>query len=81
MNEAVFRIEQVAKALGDLCNEVTFLGGAVLPLLITDPAAGPVRPTKDVDVIVEAMSYGQYARFEAHLRAQGWQNVPDVICR
>jgi hypothetical protein len=33
-----------------------FVGGAVVDLLITDPAAPYARSTKDVDVIVEAAS-------------------------
>lgn len=39
--------------LGPLCNEIVFLGGCTTGLLITDPAAPPIRETKDIDVIVE----------------------------
>ena len=46
----------VAKALGALTDEVVFVGGAVVGLLLTDPAAPRPRPTKDVDVIVEVAS-------------------------
>ena len=30
---------------------VVFVGGAAVTLWITDPAAPPVRPTNDVDVV------------------------------
>jgi len=30
---------QVARGLGDLCPEVVFVGGAVVELFVTDPAA------------------------------------------
>lgn len=43
----------VAERLGDVVEDVVFLGGAIVELLITDPAATVARPTKDVDVIVE----------------------------
>jgi len=46
----------VARRLGSMRDEVTFLGGASTSLLITDPAYPQVRPTLDVDVIVEIAS-------------------------
>lgn len=42
---------QVAEALGDLRERLVFVGGCATALLITDPAAAPVRATKDVDTI------------------------------
>jgi len=39
-------IHHVAMRLGDLVDSVVFLGGATTTLLITDTAAGDVRPTK-----------------------------------
>ena len=46
-------LELAAAALGELRDEVVFVGGATVGLWITDPAAPPPRPTVDVDVIVE----------------------------
>ena len=34
---------RVAEGLGDLREQVTFVGGCATALLITDPAAAPVR--------------------------------------
>jgi hypothetical protein len=39
-------LERGAAALGDLVDEVVFVGGATVTLWITDPAAPPPRPTK-----------------------------------
>ncbi len=50
----------VAEALGDLREDVVFVGGATVGLLITDQAAPTVRPTKDVDVVIEVASYADY---------------------
>jgi len=38
--------------LGDLVDEMAFIGGCATGLLITDAAAPPIRVTKDVDAIV-----------------------------
>jgi hypothetical protein len=41
-----------ADKLQPLLERIAFVGGCVTGLLISDPAAAPVRPTLDVDVIV-----------------------------
>ncbi|HEX6666307.1 MAG TPA: nucleotidyl transferase AbiEii/AbiGii toxin family protein [Solirubrobacterales bacterium] len=74
-------LEQAAAALGDLVDEVVFVGGATITLWITDPAAPPPRPTKDVDVIVEVATRSAYYAFEDRLRAIGFRNDKQVICR
>ena len=74
-------LERGAAALEELIDEVVFVGGATLPLWITDPAAPPVRPTKDVDVIVEVATRRDYYKFEKRLRALGFVNHDTVICR
>jgi hypothetical protein len=51
------RLRLVALALGDLCEEVVFVGGAVVGILLSDPAAERPRATDDVDTIVEVRSY------------------------
>ncbi|MGH9764461.1 MAG: hypothetical protein ACREAC_26810 [Blastocatellia bacterium] len=53
----------MAARLKQLLPEIVFVGGCTTGLLITDPAASPVRATDDVDVIVEVASYAEYARF------------------
>jgi hypothetical protein len=66
-------IEFVARALGELREDVVFLGGAVVALLITDPGAAPVRFTADVDVIVDLSSKVAYDRLAQRLRALGFR--------
>ncbi len=74
-------LELGAAALGDLVEEVVFVGGATVVLWITDPAAPPPRPTKDVDVIVEVSSRSDYYAFEERLRQAGFRDEGTVICR
>ncbi|OIO61074.1 MAG: hypothetical protein COX57_04075 [Alphaproteobacteria bacterium CG_4_10_14_0_2_um_filter_63_37] len=73
----------VAERLGDMVGEVVFLGGCAVGLLLTDPAAPPVRATVDVDVIAELASTGAYHRFGERLRALGFRedSSDTVICR
>ncbi len=71
----VVMMELVAERLGDgLREQLVFVGGAVTGLLITDPAQPAIRPTEDVDLIVEATVRADYARVEKVLRAQGFAN-------
>jgi predicted nucleotidyltransferase len=78
-------IEEVAKALGPgLCARTAFVGGATTGLLVTDDFAREgVRFTDDVDLIIDIVSYGEWARFQEELRQRGFQVSPedDVICR
>ena len=79
-------IANVARALGDLREEVVFLGGSALFLLVTDPVVLPtIRPTEDVDVIIEVGSTLDYqVRLEPKLRSRGFSHVHDEdapLCR
>ncbi len=78
-------IADVAELLGDLRHDVVFVGGATVPLLVTDPAASPDRPTDDVDIVVEATSPVAYYALAGKLRALGFsedlRDDPPVICR
>lgn len=76
-------LEIVAKRLGALNEEVVFLGGCATALLISDPLSLDVRPTLDVDCIIDVISLGQYHKFENELIKRGFKKSmeDDVICR
>jgi hypothetical protein len=46
--------------LGELADDMVFLGGCATGLLISDPAAPPIRVTRDVDAIVQVLSRAEY---------------------
>lgn len=48
------QLEEVARRLGELLEELTLVGGCAAGLLITDAASASVRATLDVDMVVEA---------------------------
>ena len=52
-NRALF--ESVVRLLGPVLNELVFVGGCTTGLLLTDSAAGGIRPTTDVDAIVDVV--------------------------
>jgi predicted nucleotidyltransferase len=70
----IVQLQVVANGLGPLLQEVVFVGGATVSLYVTDPAATEVRPTDDVDCIIELASRGEYYALEDRLREMGFQN-------
>jgi hypothetical protein len=76
-------LERAADALGELRDEVVFVGGATVELWITDPAAPEVRPTYDVDVVVEVVGRRDYRAFEVRLGQHGFRHDQEsgVTCR
>ncbi len=72
-NPNLAQLVSAAAKLEPLLDKIAFVGGCVTGLLITDPASAPVRPTLDVDVIVEAASYAAFTILEAELRRIGFR--------
>ncbi|MBE0621045.1 MAG: hypothetical protein IH605_10665 [Burkholderiales bacterium] len=67
----VARVEVVAAALGDLCEELVFVGGCAASLLIDAPSAPPSRVTYDVDVIAEVAALSGYYALEKRFAERG----------
>ena len=53
-------VTRAVEQLGELADEMVFLGGCATGLLITDKAAPPIRQTVDVDTIVQVSSRAEY---------------------
>ena len=60
-------LEFVAEKLGNICDEVVFLGGCTTSLFVTDNATPDARYTLDVDCIVDVISLNQYYHLEKKL--------------
>jgi len=67
-------LQIVANGLGDLIDEVVFVGGAVAELYADDPASSDIRPTQDVDCTIELSSYKDQTELEDELRTKGFAN-------
>ncbi len=61
-----------AKLLRPVLDELVFVGGCATGLLISDEAAGEVRPTFDIDAIAEITSYLEYTTFGERLHKLGF---------
>ena len=51
------RFERVVRLLEPVLDALVFVDGCVTGLMITDPAAAGIRPTRDVDAIADLTSY------------------------
>jgi hypothetical protein len=83
-SQNITMLQLVAKGLGDLRNHMVFVGGSVAELYANDPSASEIRPTLDVDCVIELSSRIQHSRLEENLRAKGFTNDTSKgapICR
>ena len=62
----------MARAMGPLCEQVVFVGGCATGLLVDDAGLMDVRPTEDVDAIVEVATLGAYHRLAEQLMQRGF---------
>ena len=77
-------LAEIAKGLGPLREKVVFVGGSTVALYLTDPAAPGIRPTEDVDCVIELVTRSEYYKLEEQLRELGFQHAAgsnDPICR
>jgi hypothetical protein len=78
------QLRRTAIALGGLLKEVVFVGGQMVPFSITDRGLHRMRPTDDVDVVVECRTRHAYHEFAQRLQAVGFrvdQSPGAPVCR
>jgi predicted nucleotidyltransferase len=82
-NVDIESIKAIVKGLGDIANEVVFVGGSVVGLYASDPLLSETRPTNDIDCVVDITPRTKFPEFEERLRSKGFRNDSDskVICR
>jgi hypothetical protein len=69
-NDNIEMLQTVADGLEELREEIVFVGGAVAELYADDPASSDIRPTLDVDCVIELSSRMEHAKLEEKLRAK-----------
>jgi len=77
-------LQTVANGLGELKKDIVFVGGAVAELYANDPAASDIRPTLDVDCVIELRTRLQHSILEENLRTRKFVNDTSKgapICR
>lgn len=68
-------LRAMALALGPLRERLVFVGGCATGLLLTNPAAADVRPTEDVDAIIEVASLAGYHAMQPLLAERGFKQT------
>ena len=67
-------LQIVAKALYPLNNMLLYVGGAVAELYADNPDLAEMRPTNDVDCVVEVTTRSKYNKVEEEIRRMGFVN-------
>lgn len=60
----------IAQALGELNDNAVFVGGATVPFYLPDAYLPAARPTEDIDVVLEIVSYIKNKEVEETLRTR-----------
>jgi predicted nucleotidyltransferase len=68
------RLVLVAEAVGDLRERIVFIGGALAPLLHSDPPFRGARITSDVDAIIATVSYVEAQRVQDEMVRLGFRH-------
>lgn len=74
LNSHVEAVKTIAEGLGELNDEVVFVGGAVTEFYASMPGAGEIRVTLDVDCVIEISTKMEYEALEELLRSKGFQH-------
>ena len=69
------RVALVAVELGDFVSQVVFIGGAIAPLLQTDPPFPGARVTTDVDGVAATSTYTDAQRLQEELARRGFHQA------
>ncbi len=58
--------------LGELSNEIVFVGGITTFLYVDVDIADDIRPTRDVDFVIDTTKKNEYDQFQDKLRKKGF---------
>jgi hypothetical protein len=84
MMDQIAMLEQAATILAALDERITFTGGITIALYLDEISASDVRPTLDVDCVIEVTSTASYYKFADKLRQIGIQECQEEgapLCR
>ena len=57
-------LAHIARRFHPINEKFAFIGGAIIPLLLDEPLVTPIRPTKDVDIIIGIVSRMDFFQLE-----------------
>jgi hypothetical protein len=70
----ITRLKAVANTLREWKDKVVFVGGATVSLYASRPMAVSIRPTDDVDVVVELISLSEFYKLQEYLLELGFKH-------
>lgn len=74
MRTPIESMRLVAQRMRSLQTSFVFVGGAVVPILVDHPSLTEFRPTKDVDLVTEVVTLGEFYALEEKLRRAGFRH-------
>ncbi len=69
-------VAEIAEALGEIKDDIVFVGGAVVSLYTDDPAADEIRPTKDIDMTLQIVNLHHWQLINEKLALLGFNPDP-----
>lgn len=66
------KMDLVANGLGELLEKTVFIGAAMCPFYIKSPLSDELRPTTDIDAMMDAKNVTEMNLLETSLRAKGF---------
>ena len=71
IEEAICKLDD---RLSNVSRRLAFLGGSVLSILVTDKTVDAIRVTKDVDIMMDIRTRGEYHQVDALLERLGFRH-------
>ena len=84
MMQPIEMLERIAEILARVPDKIVFTGGATIALYLEEVAVPDIRPTDDVDCVVEITSRGKYYQLLERLRKLGLEENSEPgtpLCR
>jgi len=83
LSDKIQEAAEIAKALEKTNRPFCFVGGAISAFYVEDEVSSKIRPTKDVDCVIEAIDYASFSSLETDLTKLGFVHDVEskVICR
>lgn len=69
-------VAEIAEALGEIKDDIVFVGGAVVSLYTDDPTADEIRPTKDIDMTLQIVNLHHWQLINEKLAVLGFNPDP-----
>jgi len=74
--DIIQQLELLAEKLGDLVDEIMIVGGCSPALILDIDTIPDLRPTYDVDIVIQAESFGKYMGFIQKIKEKGFEERP-----